>query len=342
MIRETRTRGRQLPDAQQLSRLTGMNVVRGNAATRRTAGGCIMNSGSLELVAVVVKNCSAPTEGVEVGTCRFRRLYTEEGMGLRTRRKKKRASQTRIALPAADAPGQHWCMDFMHEQLGDGQRFRTFNVLDTFSRCCLAVVAQRTFRPRDVTEVLDRLIEEHGTPLHITCDNGTEFTANHFDAWAYDRGVFTDFIAPGKPVQNGFIESFNGKLRVGSETSTGHVAGDSRLKWSQIPRSRHTNPEVEDYSIPILEARANSDVAWCSLCSSTCFTSLRRQSWRWLHLDRADVAHRAPGLGAWLASLVGRDRASGKQDLVDRCARCHRSLSERRAVVILQWAEVEA
>ena len=74
-------------------------------------------------------------------------------------------------------------------------------------------MAQRTFRSRDVTEVLDRLIEEHGTPLRITCDNGTEFTANHFDAWAYDRGVFTDFIAPGKPVQNGFIESFNGKLR---------------------------------------------------------------------------------------------------------------------------------
>jgi len=144
---------------------------------------------------------------------RFRRLYFDEGMCLRTKRRKKRASQTRVVLPAADRPGQHWCMDFMHDQLCDGQRFRTFNVLDTFSRRCLAVVAQRTFRSRDVTEVLDRLIQEHGTPLRITCDNGTEFTTNHFDAWAYDRGVFTDFIAPGKPVQNGFIESFNGKLR---------------------------------------------------------------------------------------------------------------------------------
>jgi putative transposase len=151
--------------------------------------------------------------GVEVGMFRFRRVYAEEGMGLRTRRRKKRASQTRIALPAADQPGQHWCMDFMHDQLGDGQRFRTFNVLDTFSRQCLAVVAQRTFRSQDVTAVLDRLIDEHGLPHRLTCDNGTEFTANHFDAWAYQRGVFTEFIMPGKPVQNGFIESFNGKLR---------------------------------------------------------------------------------------------------------------------------------
>jgi putative transposase len=98
-------------------------------------------------------------------------------------------------------------MDFMHDQLGDGQRFRTFNVLDVFSRQCLAVVAQPSFRSKDVTTVLDRLIEEHGAPHRITCDNGTEFTANHFDAWAYHRGVFTDFIAPGKPVQNGFMES---------------------------------------------------------------------------------------------------------------------------------------
>lgn len=144
---------------------------------------------------------------------KMRRLYQEEGLVLRSKRRRKRASQVRVALPAADAPAQHWCMDFMHDQLSNGKRFRTFNVLDTYSRRCLAVVAQHTFRSKDVTCILDRLIEAHGKPQRITCDNGTEFTANHFDAWAYRHGIFTDFIAPGKPVQNGFIESFNGKLR---------------------------------------------------------------------------------------------------------------------------------
>lgn len=104
-------------------------------------------------------------------------------------------------------------MDFMQDELHNGQRFRTFNVLDTFSRQCLAVIASRTFRATDVTAILDSLIERHGAPLRITCDHGSEFTANHFDAWAYRHRIFTDFIVPGKPMQNGFIESFNGKLR---------------------------------------------------------------------------------------------------------------------------------
>lgn len=104
-------------------------------------------------------------------------------------------------------------MDFVHDALADGRSFRMLNVLDVFSRTCLTSSVRRSFSAADVTMILDGLIAEHGVPETITCDNGTEFTARHFDAWAYDRGVGVDFIDPGRPTQNGFIESFNGKLR---------------------------------------------------------------------------------------------------------------------------------
>lgn len=104
-------------------------------------------------------------------------------------------------------------MDFMHDRLANGDRYRTLNVIDIFSRRCLAVVARHRFASSDVTEVLDVLVDTFGAPQAITCDNGTEFCSQHFDAWAYRRTVAIDYIAPGKPTQNGYIESFNGKLR---------------------------------------------------------------------------------------------------------------------------------
>jgi putative transposase len=104
-------------------------------------------------------------------------------------------------------------MDFMHDTLSDGRTYRTFNVLDVFSRQCLGVIARPGFTSADVTAALDELLAAHGTPEAITCDNGSEFTSRHFDAWAYEHKVAIDYIMPGKPVQNGYIESFNGRLR---------------------------------------------------------------------------------------------------------------------------------
>jgi putative transposase len=104
-------------------------------------------------------------------------------------------------------------MDFMHDTLADGRTFRTFNVLDVFSRQCLKVLARPGFTSVHVTSILDELIAEHGTPEAITCDNGSEFTSRNFDAWAYEHKVAIDYIMPGRPTQNGYIESFNGKLR---------------------------------------------------------------------------------------------------------------------------------
>lgn len=144
---------------------------------------------------------------------RVLRLYREEGLVLRSKRRPKRASQVRVPLAKPSAPGQRWCMDFMHDTLSNGQTFRTFNVLDVFSRECLCVVPRTSFTSAAVTELLDAVIAKHGRPEAITCDNGCEFTSRHFDAWAYEQRVAIDFIMPGKPVQNGYIESFNARLR---------------------------------------------------------------------------------------------------------------------------------
>lgn len=132
---------------------------------------------------------------------------------LRSKRRPKRASVVRVPLSPPEKPGKHWCMDFMHDRLVDGRAFRTFNVLDVFSRRCLGVLAAQSFCSATVTARLSALVQRYGRPEAITCDNGTEFTSKVFDAWAYENAVAIDYIMPGKPTQNAYIESFNGRLR---------------------------------------------------------------------------------------------------------------------------------
>lgn len=116
-------------------------------------------------------------------------------------------------MPAPLEINQLWSMDFVADALTDGRRFRILTVIDGFSRECLALHAEQSISSSRVTRVLDRVIARRGSPGVIRVDNGTEFTSNHFDAWAYERGIQVDFIHPGKPVENGLIESFNGRLR---------------------------------------------------------------------------------------------------------------------------------
>jgi len=151
-------------------------------------------------------------EGWPVNHKRVYRIYGEEGL-LRTKRRKKRAAQRRLKPLPATGPGEHWSIDFVSDQLADGRRFRVLTAIDQVSRECVCLeVAQRL--PADaVTKALDQAMEIYGQPMVITSDNGTEFTSNVFDQWAYKRGIELDFVAPGRPMDNGFIESFNGKLR---------------------------------------------------------------------------------------------------------------------------------
>jgi putative transposase len=104
-------------------------------------------------------------------------------------------------------------MDFVCDTLSSGRRFRCLNIVDEFSRECLAIYPSHSIPAVRVIEVLERLREERGLPEVIVTDNGSEFTSRAFDAWAYARGIKIDFIQPGKPVQNCFVESFNGTFR---------------------------------------------------------------------------------------------------------------------------------
>jgi len=141
------------------------------------------------------------------------RLYCEEGLQVRTRRRRKIATQPRLKLDAATRIDERWSMDFVTDQLANGRYFRVLTVIDQFSRECVALHAGLSIRSKHVGNVLDEAIRQRNSPVAITCDNGSEFTSRYFDAWAYFRKIGLDFIRPGKPVENAFIESFNGRLR---------------------------------------------------------------------------------------------------------------------------------
>jgi putative transposase len=152
-------------------------------------------------------------EGWRVNAKRIYRLYTEEGLTVRTKHRTKAASRARVPHPGATAPNQRWSMDFMSARLADGRWFRILTVVDQFTRECLCLVADQSLTGQKVAEALEPVVLQRGAPRAITVDNGSEFASRVMDAWAYRHGIQLDFIRPGKPVENGFIESFNGRLR---------------------------------------------------------------------------------------------------------------------------------
>lgn len=152
-------------------------------------------------------------EGWLVNKKRIYRLYGEEGLSVRTKYRRKRASHCRVTPDPPVAPNQRWSMDFIADTLDDGRRFRALTVVDLFTRECLAIEADFSLTGRKVTAVLDRLALTRSLPKTITVDNGSEFISKEMDSWAYRRGIQLDFIRPGRPVENAHIESFNGRLR---------------------------------------------------------------------------------------------------------------------------------
>jgi putative transposase len=152
-------------------------------------------------------------EGFKVNHTRVERLYREEGLSLRRRRRRKRLSHLRVVRERPQALNHTWATDFVHDALFDGRRFRVLAVIDEFSRECLATEVDASLTGERVTRVLERLSEVRGLPAVIQSDNGPEFRGLVMDEWAYRRGVRLQFIEPGKPIQNAFIESFNSRLR---------------------------------------------------------------------------------------------------------------------------------
>jgi putative transposase len=187
---------------------------------------------------------------------RVLRLYRAEGLTMR-RRKRKRVAYDRVpALLAAAGPNRRWALDFVSDALAWGRRIRLLAIVDVFTRECLAIEVDTSLPAQRVSHVLNRIVTERGVPQEIQLDNGPELTSRVLDQWAYERGVQLRFIEPGKPVQNAFIESFNGRLR--DECLNEHwfvSVGDARrvveawrLDYNQIrPHSSLANRTPEEY-----------------------------------------------------------------------------------------------
>lgn len=152
-------------------------------------------------------------EGKIVNHKRVERIYREEGLSLRKRKKKRQTAALRIVLPTPMEPNKRWSMDFVSDQLSDGRKFRSLTIVDDCSRESPAIEVDTSLPGKRVTRVLDRLAETRGLPDAIVVDNGPEFSGSELDSWAHARGVKLCFIRPGKPVENAYIESFNGKFR---------------------------------------------------------------------------------------------------------------------------------
>jgi putative transposase len=152
-------------------------------------------------------------EGLVVNHKRTERIYREEGLALRRKRRRKEAAGARVIIPAPQSANQKWSMDFVTESVVTGRRFRALTIVDEYSRECPAIEVDTSLGGARVVGVLERLAEIRGLPEVITVDNGPEFAGKVLDEWAYRKGVRLSFIRPGKPVENAFAESFNGRLR---------------------------------------------------------------------------------------------------------------------------------
>ena len=152
-------------------------------------------------------------EGWPVNRKRVQRIYREEGLAVRRKGRKRRSQPSRPVRTPPTGPNERWSMDFVSDTLSSGRRFRCLNIIDEFNRESVAQYPSHSIPAVRVIEVLERLRQERGLPEVIVTDNGSEFTSHAFDAWAYARGIRHELIQPGKPVQNCFIESFNGTFR---------------------------------------------------------------------------------------------------------------------------------
>ena len=152
-------------------------------------------------------------EGFHLNHKKLRRIYKEEGLTVRKRGGRKRAVGTRAPIAVPSRANERWSLDFVSDSFMDGRRFRMLCVVDDHSRECLALVADTSIGGHRLARELDTVISERGKPHTIVSDNGTEMTSNAMLKWQEDARVRWHYIAPGKPMQNGFVESFNGKLR---------------------------------------------------------------------------------------------------------------------------------
>jgi putative transposase len=176
-------------------------------------------------------------EGIQVNWKKLYRIYKEERLTVRKRGGRKRALGTRAPMTIPQGPNQRWSLDFVSDTLIDGRRFRILCVIDDFSRECLATVVDNSLSGFRVARELDLIAKRRGYPCMVVSDNGTELTSNAMLQWQQDTQVEWHYIAPGKPMQNGFVESFNGRLR------------DECLNEHLFNSYRHAREIIEEWRI---------------------------------------------------------------------------------------------
>lgn len=152
-------------------------------------------------------------EGHVVNHKKVLRLYREEGLAVSRRRRRKQVAVARVPLPTPTRRTERWSMDFVSDALADGRAYRCFTLVDEFTRECPAIEVSASLPAWRVIHVLERVAGERGYPVSIVCDNGPPFPSRDMDQWAHEHGVVLQFIRPGKPIENAYCESFNGKLR---------------------------------------------------------------------------------------------------------------------------------
>lgn len=183
---------------------------------------------------------------------RTERIYREEGLSLRKRRRKKTAARTRVILPVPERTNERWSMDFVTDSMVTGRRFRALVIVDNYSRECPAIEVDTSLGGFRVVSVLERLRETRGLPEVITIDNGPEFAGRALDEWAYSRGVKLNFIRPGKPIENAFAESFIGRLR------------DECLNENWFMSLKHARDIIENWRIDYNEDRPHGSLGGLS------------------------------------------------------------------------------
>ena len=176
-------------------------------------------------------------EGEPSGINRIHRLYREEGLAVRKRRARRKAVGVRVPILVEARPNARWSLDFVYDQFANGRRFRLLNIVDDVTKECLGAIPDTSISGRRVARELAAIIARRGKPGSIVSDNGTEFTCNAMLAWCKEAGISWHFIAPGKPIQNAFVESFNGRMR--DEFLNETLSSTSTMRG---PRSRCGSP----------------------------------------------------------------------------------------------------
>jgi putative transposase len=187
-------------------------------------------------------------ENLVVNHKRTERIYREEGLVLRRKLWRKGAAGIRVMIPAAMKPNEQWSMDFVSDTIVTGRRFRALTIVDNYTRECPAIEVDTSLGGARVVNVLERLSETRGLPEVITMDNGPEFAGKALDEWAYRKSVKLNFITRGKPVENAYAESFNGRLR------------DECLNTNWFLNLKHARNVIEDWRKDYNEVRPHSSL----------------------------------------------------------------------------------